>query len=226
MTIHILVEGPSESALLERWTPRLLKKHPTKIHPHQGKGKLPNDLTAPPATKGRGLLDQLPAKLRGFANSLNPDADRVVVLVDADNEDVSDLVDAISNAAQQVSPSLQIIVRLAVEETEAFYLGDLRALERAFPNADMKRAQKYKPDMICGTWGLFGKIVGDAGGNKVAWAEAMGPVLTTKAEESRSPSFRRFLTGLVEAVPRRSEPKVRRSYRHPARKSNEPGRRR
>jgi hypothetical protein len=89
-----------------------------------------------------------------------------------------------------IGSKLRVLVRLAVEEIEAFYLGDLRALERAFPEADMRRARAYVPDSICGTWELFGKIVRDGGGNKVAWAEAMGPRLTTQAERSRSPSFR------------------------------------
>ena len=40
--------------------------------------------------------------------------------------------------------------------------------------ARMKQARAYEPDSICGTWERFGKIIDDPGGNKVAWAEAMG----------------------------------------------------
>jgi len=218
MTIHILVEGPSERVLLEKWSSRLAMGQPVRLHPHQGKGSLPDDVSAVVAKHRRGLLDQLPAKLRGFSSSLDPNDDSVVVLVDADDEDVPSLRARISAAIEQVAPSMRVLVRIAVEETEAFYLGDLRALKAAFPAADMARARAYQPDSICGTWELFGSIVGDGGGNKVAWAEEMAPVLTTKANESRSPSFRDLLLGLRELAAARKAPAKRRAkYRHPSR---------
>ncbi len=191
MTIHILVEGSSEFALLQHWARRLLKSHPVKIHPLQGKGNLPNDLQSTPNPRSRGLLDQLPAKLRGFAKYLRPETDRVLVLVDSDDDDTAELTTRIEHTARTVSPELRVIVRLAVEETEAFYLGDLTGLKRAFPRANLKCARAYRPDSICGTWELFGRVVGDAGGNKVDWAERMGPVLTTDAKRSRHPLRKR-----------------------------------
>ncbi len=227
MTIHVLVEGPSERALLERWAPRLLQDQVVKVHPHQGKGRLPKDSGRPPLPRHRGLLDQLPAKLRGFATSLNVDADRVVVLVDADDEDVPSLYEDISEVVRRVSKALRVVVAIAVEETEAFYLGDLRALKAGFPNADMKQARAYVPDSICGTWELFGRIVGDGGGDKVAWAETIGPLLTTNERVSRSPSFRKLLMALNELSP---EPLTRgkpaRGYRHPPKQRSDSSRRR
>lgn len=213
MTIHVLVEGPSERTFLERWGERLLGKGSLRVHPHQGKGTLPTDLTAAPDARLRGLLDQLPAKLRGFANSSHPGAHRVVVLLDADDDNPIKLGERIADAARQVAPSVSVLVRVAVEETEAFYLGDLRGLERVFPEADMDRAREYVPDSVVGTWELFGQIVNDGGGNKVAWAEAMGPVLTTVPGRSRSPSFRDLVRGLLSLLPVRTKPTKRR-YRH------------
>ena len=114
----------------------------------------------------------------------------------------------------------------AIEETEAFYLGDLRALRRAFPEADMERARAYVPDSICGTWEIFGEIVHDDGGNKVAWAEAMGPVITTSPGRSRSPSFRMLLKSLRELVPSPVVRKKSRHFRHPPKNRRTPGRKR
>jgi len=226
VTIHVLVEGLSERALLERWAPRLVDGDEVRIHPHQGKGELPVDLAAAPDVKHRGLLDQLPAKLRGFANTVHAKAHRIVVLVDADEDDPAALAASISAAAETVAPNLSVTIRLAVEETEAFYLGDQKALKKAFPNADMVKARSYEPDSIVGTWELFGEIVGDGGGNKVAWAEAMGPILTTTASKSRSPSFRSLVGGLVAlSAPRPSAP-PKRHYRHPARTTSKPDGRR
>jgi hypothetical protein len=120
----------------------------------------------------------------------------VVVLIDADSDDVPSLKASIVKAASAISATFPVVVGVAVEETEAFYLGDLNGLHRAFPHADMKMARKYAPDSICGTWELFGKVVKDGGANKVAWAEAMAPFLTTRASESRSPSFRELVAAL------------------------------
>ena len=117
-------------------------------------------------------------------------------------------------------------VRLAVEETEAFYLGDLKALKKAFPRADMATARRYVPDSVVDTWELFGRIVHDGGGNKVAWAEAMGPVLTTKASQSRSPSFKGFVRGLLGLAPPAPAKPKRRRYRHISKKTLKPARRR
>lgn len=197
MTIHILVEGPSEHELLAVWLTRLRLAAgvSVRVHPHQGKGALPRDLAARPDPRRRGLLDQLPAKLRGLENAANS-MDSVVVLVDVDDDDCAALGSSIANAVRQCAPRLQVEVRLAVEETEAFYLGDLRGIKRAFPRANMALARDFTPDSICGTWEYFGRVVDDPGGNKVAWAGAMGPVLTTNPTKSRSPSFRALVRAL------------------------------
>lgn len=225
MTIHVLVEGPSERAFLERWGGRLLKEQRLRVYPHEGKGSLPSNLKVRPNPRHRGLLDQLPAKLRGFEAILTPE-DTVVVLVDADNDSQAELVDRIQRAAEKVAPRLRVVVHVAVEETEAFYLGDLRALQQAYPKADMKRARAYAPDSICGTWELFGHVIGDGGGNKVDWAEAMGPRVTVRPGGSRSPSFRSLLAGLVGLLPGKRSKQRPRSYRHPTKTRTDASRRR
>ncbi len=219
MTIHLLVEGPSERAFLDRRARRLLKEQSVRVHPHEGKGSLPRDWSAPPPRDQRGLLHQLPAKLRGFASAANPDELHVVVMVDADNDDPDVLADKIAAVASQVAPKLRVTVRLAVEETEAFYLGDLQALEKAYPDADLAKARAYVPDSIPngGTWELFGEIIRDGGGNKVAWAEAMGAVLTTRPARSRSPSFKALIGGLIAPGPDPAPEQRPRRYRHPTR---------
>lgn len=217
MTIHIFVEGPSEVAFIEPWSKRLLKGRSVTVHPHEGKGKLPVDISAIPDPKHRGLLDQLPAKLRAYASDARVQG--VIVLVDADNQKCQKLRTAIEQAAQGCSPSLRVVARIAIEETEAFYLGDLRALKRAFPDADMTRARSYVPDSVCDTWELFGEIVHDDSGDKVGWAEKMGRVITTSPEKSRSPSFRALIRALRRlASPAAKPKKPSRGKRHRAAK--------
>jgi hypothetical protein len=215
--LHVLVEGPSEQAFMSRWARRLLRDHSVKVYPHQGKGTLPTDLGARPNPRNRALLHQLPAKLRAFANALDAKTEKVLVLVDADDDNCARLTRSISEAARRIAPALEVLVRVAIEETEAFYLGDLNALKRAFPDADMARARAYAPDSVCGTWELFGAIVHDGGGNKVAWAEAMGARVTTVAAKSRSPSFRALHRGLLRLVSSlKPASRARRKYAHRA----------
>jgi Domain of unknown function (DUF4276) len=226
MTVHFLVEGPSERALLERWLPRVLKNTEFRVHPHQGKGSLPDDLNEVPKHHRRGLLDQLIAKLKGFATSKDSRNHVIFVLVDADDDDPQELATRIEQAVEQIALDLAVVVCLAVEETEAFYLGDLRALKKAFPRADLEVARNYESDSACGTWELFGRIVGDGGGNKVAWAEEMGLMLTTRASASRSPSFKKFVSKLGTLNPEPTMSLRGRTYRHPARPRTTPDRRR
>ena len=218
MTLHVLVEGPSERAFLDGWATRLLKGAAVKVHPHQGKGRLPDDVRAPPDPRNRSLLHQLPAKLRAFAAGPDACGIGVLVLVDADDDDCRTLAGAITATARSVAANLRFVARVAVEETEAFYFGDLRALKAAFPDADMILARSYVPDSVCGTWELFGRVVGDGGGNKVAWAEAMAQTMTTDSKRSRSPSFRALCRALERLVQPTTKPPVRtKRYRHVAR---------
>jgi hypothetical protein len=216
MTLHVLVEGPSERAFLDRWAPRLLPGQNIRVHPHQGKGSLPIAVDSPPKSKTRGLLDQLPAKLRGLAAALDSERDAVLVLLDADDDRVDALAGRIKAVVDHCAPRLRVGISVAVEETEAFYLGDLRALQRAYPAADLEAARAYAPDSICGTWELFGRVVGDGGGNKVAWAEAMGPHVTTQPAQSRSPSFRDMIQKIHALEPAPPAPKEKRRHHHPA----------
>lgn len=198
MKIHALVEGPSEKCFLERWGQRMLPGHELKVHPHQGKGKLPRpeEVGTDALRKRRGLLDQLPAKLSAFGKSPQPEEARVVVLIDADDQDVKPLKASLQALRDDLAPNLKVEFCFAIEELEAFYLGDLKAMKAAYPQHKRQLATDYVPDSICGTWELFGRVIDDDSGNKVAWATMMGSKLTTKPNESRSPSFRAFCRAL------------------------------
>ena len=67
---EILVEGGSDvPALREILTRKFALEENThfRIHPHKGRGKLPANPLARPDLRHQALLDQLPAKLRGFS---------------------------------------------------------------------------------------------------------------------------------------------------------------
>jgi hypothetical protein len=237
MKLHVLVEGPSEVVFLDEWLPRLLKNHTHQVYVHQGKGTLPKAETKPKkrprgeepegADRKRGLLDQLPQKLRAFGDALNPATDAVVVLVDADTDDPERLAADLAALYESIpKPERPLtLFRVATEELEAFYLGDLAGIAKAYPDHDKKLASSYKPDSICGTAELFDKVIGGMGAmDKVSWAEEMGPRLTVAPAKNRSPSFRRFVTGLGDLVATPPPPTpTKRPYRHAAKTPKDGG---
>ena len=114
MTLHILVEGSSEQVFFDAWLKKLNSSQKIRVHAHQGKGSLPaND--AKVNNKLRGLLDQLPFKLRGFSATLNPRSDGILILVDADDDDPSYLVEEISKTVKRCAPSLRVEISIATE---------------------------------------------------------------------------------------------------------------
>ncbi len=146
--------------------------------------------------------------------------DAVLVLVDADEEHCIVLKDSLVTLATSLNPRPNVVFRIAVEETEAFYLGDLRALQIAFPDADMAKARRYTPDSVCGTAEKFGEIVDDGGLNKVHWAEEMGPRITVDPGKSRSPSFKALHAGIAKLIASQPQPQPRpRKFRHVSRTS-------
>lgn len=201
MRLHVLVEGESEEAFLRGWLPRFLPPgHSFVIIRHRGKGRLPRDPVRVPDIRREGLLDQLPSKLRAYGRSLDPATDRLLVLVDADDDPCSELKQRLLEALKSCDPRPVVLFRLAIEETEAFYLGDPQAIRRAFPQAKLQQLKGYVQDSVCNTWELFQSLIGDPVEDKPGWAERMAPHLGTAwqgNDANRSPSFRQLCKGLL-----------------------------
>ncbi|MCI0512951.1 DUF4276 family protein [candidate division KSB1 bacterium] len=198
MRIHVLVEGLSEKAFLELWLPRFLPHHAFKIIPHRGKGKIPGDPTQTPDPKRQGLLDQLPAKLRAYGRELRSETDRILVLVDLDHDHCYELKNRLVNLLNYCDPPPLALFRIAIEEFEAFYLGDRTAIRTTFPKSKLSKMDTYVQDSICSTWELFRDVIGATGEDKPAWARLLGPHLTTKWKGNISNSFQQFCKGLLQ----------------------------
>jgi hypothetical protein len=198
MHIHVLVEGASEKALLEGFLPRFQPRHSHTVHAHQGKGNLPVP-GIPVDQRHRGLLDQLPAKLRAFGKSLSPAVELVLVLVDADSDGCEELKARIVAVLDACDPRPTTMIRVAVEETEAFYLGDKRAIHKAFGTVRRAPYSTYGQDSVCGTWEVFQAVIGAPYDAKVRWAEKIAPHLSIAVSgkhRNRSPSFRQLCAAL------------------------------
>lgn len=199
MRVHLLVEGESEALFLRLWLPKFMPSLAFRVYPHQGKGRLPKSGARLERPIGEGLLDQLIAKLRAFGHALDPSTDRVLVLVDADKDDCRELKSRLLGALEACPRKPDVLFRIAVEELEAFYLGDRAALRRAFPRANLGRLKSYEQDSICDTAEFLQEVVRSRTVDKVGWAALMGRELGITwfgPAANRSPSFQQFCRGL------------------------------
>jgi Domain of unknown function (DUF4276) len=195
MILHFPVEGLSEEAFLNGFLPRLIPKHQFRIYPHEGKGKL-SRVSSSRALPANMLLDTLPLKIRSWGRTLNPHIERVIVLVDADNEQCTKLLSRVNECIQSIQPRPPTSVRIAIEELESWYLGDAAAVLRAFPRADRQKLKTYVPESICASWEYFADTIGFPGSDqKVLWAEKMGKTISIPGHSksaNRCESFVRF----------------------------------
>jgi hypothetical protein len=200
--IEFLVEEASMEAALVNLLPSIFSDAATfSIHPHQGKSD---------------LLAQLPLRLRGYRRWL-PDDWRIVVLMDTDGRDCRQVKADLEQLAQEagfatksaVPPDqpFQVVNRLAVEELEAWLLGDVEALRTAYPRVSPTLANKARyrdPDAIGGgTWEALERLLQRKGYHKEGLpkirvardvSEHMEPA------RNRSRSFQVFCSGLLALV--------------------------
>jgi hypothetical protein len=217
MHIEILIEDSSGAKLLETLLPQFFGEHGNphswRITAYKGVGRIPQGLTKSGNPKHRILLDQLPRLLRGFGQT--PSVDAVVVVLDADKRNCEDLLVELKVLAAKCHGPREIMFRLAIEEMEAWYLGDRFAVKQAYPRAKEEVLRRYVQDSVCGTW----EVLADAvylGGSKAIkkpggplpgqikheWADRIGPYLDPDRNES--PSFCKLRDGLRRLAAKQS----------------------
>lgn len=214
MHIEILVEDSSGERLLEILLPRLLgsqgNPHTWRLHAYKGIGRIPQGLTTKTDPTKRILLDQLPRLLRGYGKT--PGIDRVVVVLDADKRDCAEFLRELKAVVKSCQPQTpKTLLRLAIEEIEAWYLGDRQALLVAYPRAKRSILDRYAQDSACDTWQLLADAIYPGGSAaikkagwplpgqvKYEWAGKIGPLMNL--ERNESPSFRKLCDGLRRFV--------------------------
>ena len=198
---EVLVEGASDVPTLREVLVRkfqLVEGVNFRIHPHRGKGKLPANPLAMPDPKQQTLLHQLPAKLRGF--SYLGDDVCVVVVVDVDDTPCQEfLLELNAMLATLPRRPARVLFRLAIEETERWFIADVHAVRQAFPKVNAQRLRSIAPDAIVGAWEVLAgalriRLKDVTGVDKYAWAGAIAPHLNLDAPPS--PSLVKLLQGL------------------------------
>ena len=210
MHLEILVEDQSGSIVLEHILEKILganqTEHSWRMHSYKGIGRLPKDLRSVANPANRLLLDNLPRVLRGYGRSLN-DSDAVVVVVDSDDGDCFALKQELLSVLNACNPRPETLFRIAIEEIEAWLLGDRAAVKSAYPTAKDAALNGYVQDSICGTWEVLADAVHAGGAHllkklgypatgmaKCDWARDITPHMDI--ENNSSKSFQVFLDGI------------------------------
>lgn len=213
MHIEVVVEDASGAKLLNALLPKLIgdqgDPHTWRIHGYKGVGRLSKNLNKNADAAKRILLDQLPRLLRGYGRT--PGVDAVLVVLDSDQRNCAEFLGELKELLAACNPAPNTLFRLAIEEMEAWYLGDHEALVAAYPRAKADVLGRYKQDSICGTWELMADAIYPGGSAaikkagwplpgqvKAEWAERIGPLLDP--DRNISPSFIKLRDGLRRLI--------------------------
>jgi len=202
MHIEFLVEEPSAEAALSNLVPKILGGDLSfKVHSYQGKPD---------------LLNKLLPRLKGY-KAWMPEDWRIVVLIDADDEDCRVLKNQLDGIAQRTGlitrsrrtfgSYFQVLNRLAIEELEAWFFGDIDSVRSSYPRipSNLGKKEKYRdPDAIRGgTWEALEREFKKAGYfssgiSKILVAREVS--LYMEPERNRSRSFQVFRQGLLDLI--------------------------
>lgn len=201
--IEVLTEGSSDVPTVKEILSRrfkLIENEHFRIHAHQGRGELPSSLLSAPDPRNRSLLHQLPAKLRAYAKSLTENS-LVLVLVDADNTPCVELLQKLKDMYEALPHKPKVLFRIAIEETESWFLADTDAIKAAYSTAKLKRVKTITPDSVVGAWEVLAealgyevKLIRNSGMLKAQWAENIAPHLDLI--EPKSPSLNKVVEGI------------------------------
>ena len=204
MHFEILVEDSSGKRALDILMPKILgEQHTFKVRAYRGIGHIPKNLTNNVDAGKRLLLNQLPNLLRAYGRSSANEPKAVIVVCDLDNRCLNTFRRELFAVLNACNPKPETRFCIAIEEGEAWLLGDILAVKAAYPKAKDNVLSSYQNDAICGTWELLADAVFRGGSSalrkkgwqavgreKSDWAENITPHMDVDA--NASPSFRYF----------------------------------
>jgi hypothetical protein len=169
-TLVLLLEEPSAREMLKGLLPRLL---PQDVEPKYV------------VFEGKQDLDkQLVRRLRGWSR---PNS-RFLVLRDQDAGECRAIKNSLLEKCEEAGRP-ETVVRIACRELEAWYLGDLAAVESALNLRGLSKHQKMtrlrNPDTVVNPASELRRLTRDAY-QKVAGSRAIGPELGIDGNPSRS----------------------------------------
>lgn len=216
MHFEILVEDQSGKKALDLLLQRIVgTDHTWLVRDCRGIGRIPKNLSSAKDAVSRMLLDSLLRLLRGYGRTFagyTNYAAAVVVVCDLDDKCLKTFRTSLLAILNACNPAPETRFCIAIEEGEAWLLGDLSAVRAAYPSAKEAALAAYSNDSICGTWEKMADALfpgGSAalsaqgwqavGTEKSRWAEKVAPLMDV--ESNASPSFCYFrdkLRGLAQ----------------------------
>jgi hypothetical protein len=206
MHFEILVEDISGKTALDILIPKIIntEEHTFEIHSYKGIGHIPKNLKPGADAQKRILLDQLPRLVQGhgktFAQYPSDYPAVLIVICDLDNKCLSTFRRELLELVDKCNPKPKTQFCIAIEEGEAWCLGDLSAVKKAYPKAKDKVLNSYVNDSICGTWEKLADAVFPGGAQSLSqlgwqtigkeksnWAKNIPPYMDV--DNNLSPSF-------------------------------------
>jgi len=212
MHFEILVEDLSGKKMLDILVPKIIgSKHTFKVHSYKGVGRIPKGLVTTADASNRQLLDNLPKLLSGYGQSWKDYEAVVIVVCDLDDKCLKAFRQELVSILNNCNPPPETRFCIAIEEGEAWFLGDMAAIKKAYPKARDSVLSRYINDSICGTWECLADAIYSGGASALSkrgwqtvgteksnWSEKITPHMDISQNASKSFSY--FRDRLLELV--------------------------
>lgn len=218
MKFEVITEDQSGEKMLEILIPKILKGHGNS---HEFRitvaSTLKNQLLRQkgirlsPSQHKPYLLKVIGMQLQSIADTIS-DEEIIVIVIDTDGETPQRLTGKLTRLIEKCSQPPPNIIALAIEEGEAWFLGDKKAIGIAFPAAKSSALNRYKNYPENGNWEILADAVFPGGAvalrsigyprigmEKCNWSKKISPHMNVDA--NNSPSFCQFrdkIRGSVE----------------------------
>jgi len=205
MHFEVLVEDQSGKRALDILIPKIVgDTHSFRVIAYKGIGHVPKNMKTTSEAKKRSLLNQLPRLLQGYGKTFESFPEEypaaVVLVCDLDDKCLKAFREELHTVLSACNPRPCTRFCIAIEEGEAWFLGDLTAIRKAYPSAKSAILNTYENDSICGTWEKLANAVYHGGAaaltsmgrqaigrEKSRWAGTIPPHMDV--DENNSPSF-------------------------------------
>ena len=214
MHFEVLVEDQSGKKALNILIPKIIGNyHTSRIKAYKGIGHIPKNLKSSKDASKRLLLDQLPKLLRGYGKTYPKDSTSypaaIIVVCDLDTKCLKSFRKELFDVLDACNPKPETCFCIAIEESEAWFLGDISAIKSAYHQAKGTVLKAYENDSICDTWEILADAISPGGARalrkqgwqavgkeKSDWAKKITPLMDV--DNNTSPSFGYFRLKILE----------------------------
>ena len=215
MHFQFLIEDYSGAVLVEKIMSKIIKGDSLDTYnckSFKGIGGFTKKNTVKETHSGK-LLNDLATYMRGFQRSLQGIEASLIIVLDNDDNDPEEFRNLLNSVADMNLIEMDHVFCLAIEEVEAWLLGDESAIQKSYPNYKKNVLRDYVQDSICGTWEVLADVVYKGGIREIKkkkmsymeigklkseWTEKIGSHMTF--EDNKSPSFRFFYDAICKRI--------------------------